>query len=60
LATIIIVAKTYYFYLSMFANMSYIISSSFEDEELKLFHIELKLSHVKLDLWVEAEAMNSK
>lgn len=44
----------------MFANMSYIISSSFEDEELKLFHIELKLSHVKLDLWVEAEAMNSK
>jgi hypothetical protein len=34
LATITIVAKTYYFYLSMFANISHIISSSLEDEEL--------------------------
>jgi hypothetical protein len=42
--------KTYWFYLSRFTNISYIFSSSFEDEELNL-------SLVNLNPWVEDEAM---
>jgi hypothetical protein len=44
----------------MFANISY-IPSSFEDEELELFELEvLELSLIKLEPWFENEAMISK
>jgi hypothetical protein len=60
LATTIAVAKTHYFCLSMFVNISY-IPSSLENEELKLFDPEvLKLSTIKLEPWFEDEAMISK
>jgi hypothetical protein len=60
LATTTIVAKTHCFYLSIFVNIS-CIPSSFEDEELELFDLEvLELSLVELEPWFEDEAMISK
>jgi len=45
----------------MFTNISCIILSSLEDEELKLIDSEiLKLSLVKLELWLEDETMISE
>jgi hypothetical protein len=45
----------------MFTNISCIISSSLEDEELELIDSEiLKLSLVKLQPWLEDETMISK
>jgi hypothetical protein len=40
LAATTVVAKTHYFYISMFVNISY-IPLSFEDEKLKLFETEV-------------------
>jgi hypothetical protein len=60
LATTTAVAKARCLCLSMFANISY-IPSSFEDEELELFELEvLELSLIKLEPWFENEAMISK
>ncbi len=54
-------AKTHCLCLSMFTNISCIILSSLEDEELKLIDSEiLKLSLVKLELWLEDETMISE
>jgi len=54
-------AKAHCFCLSMFTNISCIISSSLEDEELKLIDFEiLKLSLIKLEPWLEDETMISK
>jgi hypothetical protein len=45
----------------MFANISYIIPSSFEDEKLTLFHLAvLELSPIELEPWLEDEAITSK
>jgi hypothetical protein len=45
----------------MFTNISCIIPSSLENEELELFDLEvLKLSFVELEPWLEDEAMISK
>lgn len=60
LVMIIAIAKTHCFCLSMFANVSYIISSSLEDKELELIDREiLELFPIELEAWLE-DAMISK
>jgi len=57
----IVVAKACYLCLSMFANISCIMSSTLEDEELEQFDPKLlEVSCVKLESWLEDEAAISK
>jgi hypothetical protein len=61
LASTIVVTKACCLCISMSANISYIIPSSFEDEELTLFDLAvLELSPIKLEPWLEDEAITSK
>ncbi len=57
----IAIAKALYLCLSMFANISCIVSSTLEDEELEQFDPKLlEVSHIKLEPWLEDEATISK
>ncbi len=54
-------AKAHCLYLLMFTNISCIISSSLEDEEIELIDSKiLELSLVKLEPWLEDETMISE
>jgi hypothetical protein len=61
LALTAIVPKAHCGCISMFANISYIIPSSFENEELTLFDpVILELCPIELEPWLEDEAITSK
>jgi hypothetical protein len=61
LVIIIAVAKAHYLCLSMFANISCLVSSTLEDERLEQFDTKLlEVSRVKLEPWLEDEATISK
>jgi hypothetical protein len=61
LASTTIVTKTHCLCISMSVNISYIIPSSFEDEELTLFDlVVLELCPIELEPWLEDESITSK